>query len=91
MRIIYRLHAIERMFERQIDEEAVNKILTDGKIIEEYLDDKPYPSKLILGFVDNRPIHIVAAENIKEQQIIVITVYEPNRILWDDTFERRRK
>ncbi len=67
MQVVYRLHAIERMFERKIGEEEVNKILSDGKNIEEYIEDKPYPSKLILGFVNERPIHIVAAENIKEE------------------------
>jgi hypothetical protein len=79
------------MFERKIGEEEVNHILFNGKIIEEYLEDKPYPSKLLLGFVNGRPIHVVAAENKNEEQIIVITVYEPNTIIWDDTFERRRK
>jgi hypothetical protein len=39
MQIVYRLHAIERMFERKIKEDDANRILFDGKIIEEYVDN----------------------------------------------------
>jgi hypothetical protein len=38
------------MFERNISDEVVEKVIKNGKIIEEYLDDKPYPSFLILGY-----------------------------------------
>jgi hypothetical protein len=91
MNLTYRLHAIERMFERRISDEDVNRILFEGKVIEEYKNDQPYPSKLILGFIDKRPIHIVAAENKEENQAIIITVYEPSKIKWDEKFERRIK
>ncbi len=91
MQPMYRLHAIERMFERRISEDDVNRILFEGKVIEEYENDQPYLSKLILGFIDQRPIHIVAAENKEENQTIIITVYEPDRIKWDEKFERRIK
>lgn len=43
--IIYRvhaLHAVRRMFERNITEEAIKEILNNGLIIQKY--DKPYPS-----------------------------------------------
>jgi hypothetical protein len=38
------------MFERNISDEVVEKVIKNGKIIKEYLDDKPYPSFLILGY-----------------------------------------
>ncbi len=43
MEFIYRVHAIERMFQRDISEEAVELVVKNGEIIEEYLDDKPFP------------------------------------------------
>ncbi len=58
-------------------------------MIEENENHQPYPSKLILGFINQRPMHIVAAENKEENQTIIITVYEPDRIKWDEKFERR--
>ena len=42
-RIIFRTHAIKRMFQRKIDDKIVRSILVSGEIIEEYSDDKPYP------------------------------------------------
>jgi hypothetical protein len=52
------------MFQREINEHDVRAILTTGETIEEYPDDIPYPSRLILGWIGKRPIHIVAADNV---------------------------
>ena len=91
MKIKYRLHAVERMFERNISVDEVKMILNEGKIINEYPDDKPFPSKLILGFINNRPLHLVTAENKNDEEIIIITVYEPDKDQWDEKFERKIK
>jgi len=32
------------MFERDISEKSVEEAVKNGKVIEEYLDDKPYPN-----------------------------------------------
>ncbi|MHB8116286.1 MAG: DUF4258 domain-containing protein [Acidithiobacillus ferrivorans] len=42
-------HALQRMFQRAITEEAVLYTLGNGQIVEEYPDDHPYPSRLMLG------------------------------------------
>ncbi len=90
-KVIYRLHAVRRMFQRNIGEENVRSILANGKIIEEYLDDEPYPSFLILGWIDKRPLHIVAAKNKKDEETIIITVYEPHLSDWLPNFQERKK
>ena len=90
MKIIYRVHAVERMFERDISEEVVEEIIKDGKIIEEYPEDQPYPSFLVLGFEkgeSNKPVHVVYAENGAE--VIVITVYRPDTSKWGENFKER--
>jgi hypothetical protein len=43
-KITYRLHAVQRMFERAISAEEVRWVLETGEAIEEYHDDTPYPS-----------------------------------------------
>jgi len=53
---IYRVHAIERMFQRDIYEHQVESVIENGKIIESYEDDKPYPSFLVLGWVEVMPM-----------------------------------
>ena len=59
--IEYRVHATQRMFKRSIEEEDVRKVLSSGKIVEEYRADFPFPSVLINGVTKkNRPLHAVA-------------------------------
>ncbi|MEW5828635.1 MAG: DUF4258 domain-containing protein, partial [Chloroflexota bacterium] len=70
-RVIFRIHAIQRMFERKITESDVRHVIETGEIIEDYPSDLPYPSRLILGWQGNRPIHIVIARNEEAQEIIV--------------------
>ena len=92
MNFIYRTHAIERMFERDISDEAVEEVIKNGKIIEEYLDDKPYPSFLILGYEKNdfkKPIHVVFAKDGKD--IIIITAYRPDELKWTNNYQTRIK
>ncbi|QOP43572.1 DUF4258 domain-containing protein [Sulfurimonas sediminis] len=67
MTFIYREHAIQRMFERDIFEINVEDTIKNGEIIEEYLDDKPYPSFLVLK-INNKPLHVVfAKEGLKNE------------------------
>lgn len=89
--IIYRLHAVRRMFERDISEEAIQAVLKEGLIIYDYKDDKPYPSYLIAGKHKNRFIHVVVSVNNDEQTTIVITAYLPELTEWEPGFLVRRK
>ena len=90
MNIAYRVHAVRRMFERGIGDENVRKVLVEGEEIANYPDDKPYPSRLLLGWVGRRPLHVVTAYNADDDETIVVTVYEPDPALWEDGFKRRR-
>lgn len=86
----FRVHAVQRMFERNINEDQVRQALDKGKVIKEYPDDKPYPSRLVLGFIADRPIHIVTADDPMTGLSIVITVYVPDPNLWEPGFERKK-
>ena len=88
-RITYRLHAVKRMFERRISADEVRYVLETGEAIEEYPDDTPYPSRLIMGWYKGRPIHVVAANNSLDKEIIIITVYEPDPSEWDPEYRER--
>lgn len=89
-RIIFRIHAIQRMFERGIDEADVRVVLTTGEVLEDYPTDTPYPSRLLLGWRGIRPLHVVAAYNATDDETIVITVYVPDPDQWEDRFRRRK-
>lgn len=84
-------HALERIFQRGIKREDVFKVLRKGEIIEEYPDDKPWPSALFLAWVDSQPIHVVAAYSKQIQKVAIITVYEPSLDYFENDFRTRRK
>ncbi|MGA2331715.1 MAG: DUF4258 domain-containing protein [Syntrophales bacterium] len=88
-KIVFRTHAIQRMFQRRIDEKDVRSVLETGETIERYPDDTPYHSRLILGWLGKRPLHVVAADNTAYNETIVITVYEPEQDKWSPDFKRR--
>ncbi len=89
MNFVYRLHAVERMFERDISEIEVKDAVLNGIIIEGYADDKPYPSFLCLKHTNEKVIHVVYAVD-ENNSYIVITVYEPDPIIWNDDFKTKR-
>jgi hypothetical protein len=90
-RLMFRIHALRQMFQRRISDSEIREILADGVIIEDYPDDTPYPSCLVSGKANHRPIHIVIAYNNVEREAIVITAYEPDPDGWSEDFSMRRK
>jgi len=63
-----------------------------GEIIEDYPDDKPYPSCLIYGETfSGDPVHSVWAYNQENQWAVLITVYCPDPRRWTDWRTRRPK
>jgi len=85
--LVYRTRAVRHMFERRLTAEAVRAVVDGGETIEEYPDDHPYPSRLVLGWVAGRPVHVVVAES--DEARIVVTAYEPAAALWSSDFRRR--
>lgn len=74
----------------RVDE--VLRALATGEIVEQYPQDKPYHSCLILGrTAEGRPLHIVCAAVRVERRLIIITVYQPDPTRWDSQFRRRRE
>jgi hypothetical protein len=89
--IIFRIHAVQRMFERRISVEAVRKVLQSGEMIEDYSEDMPDPGGLLSARRGQHPLHVVKAENIQEGEQVVITVYEPNPAQWKAGFRSRKE
>ncbi|NQU63066.1 MAG: DUF4258 domain-containing protein [SAR324 cluster bacterium] len=89
--IKYSNHAIQRMFERSISTVDVSEVIQVGEIINQYPDDKPYPSFLLLGFIETRPIHVLVAVDEELDFCYTITVYIPKPGLWTENFKTKRK
>lgn len=92
-KVLYTYHAKDEMEKEEageIKEIEVLEAALNGKIIEAYPEDEPYPSCLIYGRTKkHRPLHIVCAYSTDPNMAIIITVYQPNPALWID-FERRK-
>ena len=73
-------HARTQMYKRKIKSFEVKQCLLNGGIIEEYGDDKPYPSFLLCAKLDQKYLHVVCA--ISEKQLFIITTYYPDDDLW---------
>ena len=78
--MVFRVHAIRRMFLRGISDEDVRNALETGETIQEYLEDQPKPSRLVLGWRGSHPIHMVVADNTDEMEIVVITVHSRTQL-----------
>lgn len=89
-KILYRAHAVQRMFEREISPLKVRKALESADVIEDYSSEMPEPSRLIMGFQGKRPFHIVTSENPETETITVVTVYIPDPNKWKKDSRSRR-
>ncbi len=93
MNLFITKHALQRMYERSINEEEVEYAIENGVIINEYVDDKPYPSILVHCLINAQPLHVVYSydnSNLKEKNCLVITVYRPSIEEWNIDYVTRR-
>ena len=85
--ILISQHARVRMFERNILTDDLLAVIATGEIIEEYSDDDPCPSALILGFIKHTAYHVVIG--LCTDHLRVITVYIPEDEKWKDYRKRK--
>jgi hypothetical protein len=84
-------HAAMRMIYRNIKREELEELLGDAEVVENYPLDFPFPSKLILKMINNRPLHAVVAFSEVDKTGIIVTLYEPDLIHFEPDFKTRRK
>lgn len=88
--IYWSKHCLNRINQRDILTKDIKIAINNGKIIEFYYDDYPYPSCLISGKdKNNRILHIVCG--IIENIVYMITAYYPDSTKWEDDMKTRRK
>ena len=82
-------HAVDQTILREISVQEIRNAVRVSEIIEDYPDDKYYPSCLLLGFTNkNRPLHIHCSYPTRDL-VKVVTVYEPDPARWIDYKIRR--
>jgi hypothetical protein len=63
----------------------------DGELIEEYPDDHPFPSGLVLGFINRAPLHVVVAVDKEVDCCYIITAYQPDSEYFESDYKTRKK
>jgi len=89
--IFWQKHALQRMFERSISRAEVIFALKNGKIIEEYHEDYPYPSVLVAYVEVIKPLHVVFSYDKESEKLYIITAYIPDTKHFEDDLIRRKK
>lgn len=89
--IMWRKHAAEKMIQRGILRQEVIDTLESGECIQIYEYDKPFPSALFLGFIEQRPIHVVASFDESAALIYIITAYVPSLAIFEPDFKTKIK
>ena len=82
-------HALDQAILRHISVQELREAITDGEVIEVYPEDKYGPSCLIFGLTRmDRPIHVQCSDPSRPT-VKIITVYEPDPVLWIEFKVRR--
>lgn len=92
--VLYTGHARREMKSEplgEIKEGEISEAVSTCEVITAYPEDRPYPSALMLGMTGNkRPLHLLYAYDSENQQAIIITVYQPDPRIWEDSRKRKK-
>ena len=83
-------HAAERFRQRGIKMKDVRQAVMGGEIIEQYPEDFPFPSCLVLGkSLENKVLHVVMSDEGSSSRII--TAYYPDDNKWNSDYKIRKE
>jgi len=87
----WRKHSLARLEERNIRQDEVLEVILKGEIIEDYPQNKPFPSCLLFKIVNNRPLHVVISVDKENRRLYIITCYIPTLDKFEPDYKTRRK
>lgn len=82
-------HALKRCRERNIKLIDIKQCIMYGEIIEEYPNDYPFPSALVMECNIGTPLHVVAG--IGDGYLWIITAYVPSLSNWKSDYKTRKE
>ena len=89
--ISWQKHSLQRMLERDISRREVKEAVLNGIVIENYLNDYPFPSILVANIIKTKPLHVVVAYDEDTLMCYVITAYVPDMKHFKDDLMTRRE
>lgn len=89
-KINWTYHVNMRLKGRFISREVILSSVDTYETIEEYPKDKYLPSYLIYAQHKDQTIHIQIAVNMENDNVVIVTAYEPTLDKWKEDFKTRR-
>ena len=68
-------HAVRRMAQWGITVDEIQAAVATGHVVEQYRDDTPYPSRLLVAVFADRPMYVVVTEDPGARVTIIVTAY----------------
>lgn len=87
----WKKHTLIRLAQRNISQDSILEVILKGEVIEDYPEDRPFPSCLIFKMIENKPFHAVVGLDAQNQKAYIITAYEPTLDKFEPDFKTRRK
>ena len=81
-------HAKQRMGQREISDVEMMAVVSEGEMIEEYPDAKPFPKALFMKQTRGEPLYVSCAFDGEYAYVVTVHWYDPN--VWVDPRTRRK-
>ena len=90
-KIIWTYHVNMRLGHRRVTRGDIVASTESMEIIEAYPRDRFLPCYLLLAEREGKAIHVVVAVDVPDDNVRIVTAYEPDPHEWDSSFKIRRK
>jgi len=87
----WRKHILVRLAERNITQDMILEVILSGEVIEDYSQDRPFPSCLIFKMIEETPYHVVVGFDLEYKKAYIITAYKPTLDKFEPDFKKRRR
>ncbi|MBF0397451.1 MAG: DUF4258 domain-containing protein [Desulfobacterales bacterium] len=89
-KLLWTYHVNMRLKNRRISRDAIIESFPYYEIIEEYPNDKYFPSYLVYSKYKNIIFHVLFAIDVQGDNARIITAYLPNPDEWENNFKKRK-
>jgi hypothetical protein len=89
--ILWTYHVNMRLAQRFIARETIIQAAESYEIVEEYREDKYFPSYLLLGRQGEEGFHVLFGADTEGQNVRIVTAYYPSLEEWEADLKTRRR
>ena len=90
-KILWTYHVNMRLRGRSIPREMVIMSRDSFEVIEEYPEDRYFPSYLLYSVYRGEIFHVLCATDVEADNIRIVTAYRPNPEEWESDLKTRRR